>query len=58
MYRVILSGVVVNIVTYPIGTDCGGSAPVVGVYRQAEELCVVPYIVEIHVQVAKLVSAI
>ena len=25
---------VVNIVTCPIGTDCGGSAPVVGVYRQ------------------------
>ena len=25
---------VVNIVTCPIGTDCGESAPVVGVYRQ------------------------
>ena len=25
---------VVNILTCPIGTDCGGSAPVVGVYRQ------------------------
>ena len=25
---------VVNIVTSPIGTDCGWSAPVVGVYRQ------------------------
>ena len=25
---------VVNIVTCPIGTDCGGSATVVGVYRQ------------------------
>ena len=43
MYRVILSGVevkpmllVVNIVTSPIGTDCGWSAPVVGLYRQAE----------------------
>ena len=23
-----------EIVTCPIGTDCGGSAPVVGVYRQ------------------------
>ena len=62
MYRVILSGVevkpmllVVNIVTSPFGTDCGWSAPVVGLYW---ELCVVPYIVEIHVQVTKLVSAI
>ena len=43
MYRVILSGVevkpmllVVNIVTSPIGTDCGWSAPVVGLYKQAE----------------------
>ena len=43
MYRVILSGVevkpmllVVNIVTSPIGTDCGWSAPVVGLYTQAE----------------------
>ena len=25
---------VVNMVTCPIGTDCGGSAPVVGVFRQ------------------------
>ena len=25
---------VVNIVTCPIGTDCGRSAPVVGLYRQ------------------------
>ena len=25
---------VVNMVTCPISTDCGGSAPVVGVYRQ------------------------
>ena len=25
---------VVNILTCPIGTDCGGSAPLVGVYRQ------------------------
>ena len=70
MYRVILSRVegkpvllVVNIVTSPISTDCGWSAPVVGLYRQAEgywELChcVVPYIVEIHVQITKLVSAI
>ena len=43
MYRVILSGVevkpmllVVNIFTSPIGTDCGWSAPVVGLYTQAE----------------------
>ena len=43
MYRVILSGVevkpmllVVNIFTSPISTDCGWSAPVVGLYTQAE----------------------
>ena len=27
---------VVNLVTSPIGTDCGWSAPVVGFYTQAE----------------------
>ena len=27
---------VVNIVTSPIGTDCGWSAPMVGLYRQVE----------------------
>ena len=30
---------VVNIVTCPIGTDCGGSAPVVGLYRQQRAFC-------------------
>ena len=29
----------VNIVTCPIGTDCGGSAPVVGLYRQQRAFC-------------------
>ena len=29
---------VVNIVTSPIGTDCGWSAPVVGIYRQGKGL--------------------
>ena len=41
MYRVSLSEamlLVVNIVTSPIGTDCGWSAPVVGLYTQAESL--------------------
>ena len=32
---------VVNIVICPIGTDCGGSAPVVGLYRQQRAFC--PY---------------
>ena len=52
---------VVNIVTSPIGTDCGWSAPVVVLYRQGIGLFVknkayweLLYIVE----VAKLVSAI
>ena len=30
---------VVNIVTCPIGTDCGGSAPVVGLYGQQRAFC-------------------
>ena len=29
----------VNIVTCPIGTDCGGSAPVVGLYGQQRAFC-------------------
>ena len=42
MYRVIFLGwkrshaVSGEIVTSPIGTDCGWSAPVVGLYRQVE----------------------
>ena len=63
MYRVILSGVevkpmllVVNIFTSPIGTDCGWSAPVVGLYTQAESFLEekkknkTPYSWELHVQ--------
>ena len=34
---------VVNIVTCPIGTDCGGSAPVVGLYGQQRAFCPVLY---------------
>ena len=42
---------VVNIVTSPIGTDCGWSAPVVEKNKACWELL---YIVEIHVQIANL----
>ena len=47
----------VNIVTSPIGTDCGWSAPVVGVYRQGIGLFEKNKLLYI-VEVAKLVSAI